>query len=305
MQSSSTGTERRLLWIGFLTVGTLLMTGVFACAVPFAALAALAAFDTDRRDGLLLIGAVWLANQIYGFAVLGYPHEAQAYYWGLTMLFGAVAGYYAARAVVSALAPSGALVAVIAALPVAFIAYEAVLYVASLVLSNGEGAFNTDVVAYVTLVEVVAFLALLIAHRLAVAAGLVEPERRRTRDLERGSFKSRGRPAAMKITRSAAAATRWLRRPCASRKARPSGVSGTSPKPTSFETATSGPGAEPSAASRRSLSVSTSPPASITLLSHSVRQSISAGPAMYHGPARSSGASTRLPIRVAARAMMG
>jgi hypothetical protein len=175
MQSSSTGTERRLLWIGLLTVGTLLMTGVFACAVPFAALAALAAFDTDRRDGLLLIGAVWLANQIYGLAVLGYPHEAQAYYWGLTMLLGAVAGYYAARAVVSALAPSGALVAVIAALPVAFIAYEAVLYVASLVLSNGEGAFNTDVVAYVTLVEVVAFLALLIAHRLAVAAGLVGP----------------------------------------------------------------------------------------------------------------------------------
>ena len=51
MQPSSTGTERRLLWIGFLTVATLLMTGVFACAVPFAALAALAAFDTERRDG--------------------------------------------------------------------------------------------------------------------------------------------------------------------------------------------------------------------------------------------------------------
>ncbi len=63
----------------------------------------------------------------------------------------------------------------IAALPVAFLAYEAVLYAASLVLSNGEGAFNTDVVAYVTLVEVVAFLALLIVHRLAVAAGLLEP----------------------------------------------------------------------------------------------------------------------------------
>ena len=58
------------------------MSGVFACAVPFAALAALAAFDTDRRDGLLLIGAVWLVNQVYGFAVLGYPMEAQAYLLG-------------------------------------------------------------------------------------------------------------------------------------------------------------------------------------------------------------------------------
>jgi hypothetical protein len=64
---------------------------------------------------------------------------------------------------------------VISALPVAFLAYEAVLYIASLVLPHGEGAFNTDVVAYVALVEVLAFLALLIVHRLAVGAGLVEP----------------------------------------------------------------------------------------------------------------------------------
>jgi hypothetical protein len=175
MQSSSTGAERRLLWIGFLTVATLLMTGVFACAVPFAALAALAAFDTERRDGVLLIGAVWLANQVYGFTVLGYPHEAQAYYWGLTMLIAAVSGYYAARAAIVALAPNGALWAVVAALPAAFITYEAVLYVASLVLTNGEGAFNTDVVAYVSIVEAVAFLALLIVHRLAAAVGIVGP----------------------------------------------------------------------------------------------------------------------------------
>jgi hypothetical protein len=123
----------------------------------------------------LLIGAVWLANQVYGFAVLGYPMEAQAYYWGLAIGLGAVASYYAARAVVSAVTSMGALLAVAAALPAAFLAYEAVLYAASLVLSHGEGAFNTDVVAYVSLVEVVAFLALLITHRLAVTAGLIEP----------------------------------------------------------------------------------------------------------------------------------
>lgn len=174
MQSSIKGTENRLLWIGLLTAATLLATGVFACAIPFAALAALAAFDTERNDGLLLVGAVWLANQIYGFTVLGYPHEAQAYYWGLAMGLGAVAAYYAARAAVSVLAPKGALVAVVAALPVAFAAYEAVLYVGTLILSHGEGAFNTGVVTYVALVEVIAFLALLIAHRLGVAAGLTQ-----------------------------------------------------------------------------------------------------------------------------------
>lgn len=175
MQSSAHGAERRLLWIGLLTAATLLMSGVFACAVPFAALAAIAAFDTERNDGLWLVGAVWLANQIYGFAFLGYPHEAQAYAWGVTMGIGAIAAYYAARAVVAALAPKGALLAVAAALPVAFTVYEAAIFVGTLVLTRGEGAFNTNVVAYVAIVEVVAFLGLLIAHRLAVAVGLVQP----------------------------------------------------------------------------------------------------------------------------------
>lgn len=175
MEFSANGAERRLLWIALLTAATLLATGVFACAVPFAALAAIAAFDTERRDGLLLIVAVWLANQIYGFTVLGYPHEGQAYAWGLTMGLGAVAAYYAARAAVSALAPKGALLAVAVALPVAFIVYEAAIYVGTLVITRGEGAFNTDVVAYVSLVEVVAFAALLVAHRLAAAVGLVTP----------------------------------------------------------------------------------------------------------------------------------
>jgi hypothetical protein len=175
MQSYAYGAEYRLLWIGFLTVATLLLTGVFACAVPFAALAALAAFDTERRDGLLLIGAVWLANQAYGFTVLGYPHEAQAYAWGLTMGIGAVAAYYAARVVVAALAGRGPLLVAGAALLVAFAVYQAAIYIGTLVLSHGEGAFNRDVVAYVALVEVVAFLALLVTHRLAVAAGFLAP----------------------------------------------------------------------------------------------------------------------------------
>jgi hypothetical protein len=173
MPSSAPIVERRLLWIGLLTAATLLMTGVFACAVPFAALAAIAAFDTERNDGLLLIGAVWLANQVYGFTVLGYPHETQAYAWGVTMGIGAVMAYYAARAAVSTLAPKGALLAVVVALPVAFAAYEAAIYVGTLVITHGEGAFNAGVVSYVATVEVVAFLGLLIAHRLASAVGLV------------------------------------------------------------------------------------------------------------------------------------
>ena len=52
-----------------------------------------------------------------------------------------------------------------------------------------------------------------------------------------------GNPATMRTTRSARAAMRWLSSPCASRKRRPRGLSGTMPKPTSLATSTSGPAA--------------------------------------------------------------
>ena len=173
MEISANG-MKRLLWIGFLTAATLLATGVFACAIPFAALAALAALDTEHNDGVWLVGAVWLANQIYGFTVLGYPMEMQAYGWGLFMGIGAIAAYYAARAAVSVAKPYGLFAMLLASLPIAFLAYEAALFVGTLALPRGEGAFNYDVVLYVSIVEVAAFTALLIAHRLAVATGLVD-----------------------------------------------------------------------------------------------------------------------------------
>ena len=44
----------------------------------------------------------------------------------------------------------------------------------------------------------------------------------------------------MNTTLGTVAATIWFRRPCASRKLRPSGVSGTRPRPTSFDTNTMG-----------------------------------------------------------------
>ena len=65
----------------------------------------------------------------------------------------------------------------------------------------------------------------------------------------------------MKRTSSAAAAMAWLRRPAASRKRRARGLSGTMPRPTSFETAIQGPRGAARAAARREASGSGSAPA--------------------------------------------
>jgi hypothetical protein len=175
MQAAARSTERNLLWIALLTVATVLATGVFACAVPFAALAAVAALDSDRADGILLLGTIWLTNQVVGFGFLGYPLEAQAFAWGLAMGLGTLAAYFAARVCIDALAPYGVVAVIGSALPIAFLAYQAVLYAAGMLLPNGEGAFTYAVLAYVGLVEVVAYIVLLTARRLAVSAGLLGP----------------------------------------------------------------------------------------------------------------------------------
>jgi hypothetical protein len=91
------------------------------------------------------------------------------------MGLGTLAAYFAARACVAAVAPYGAVAVAAATLPVAFLAYQAVLYTSGLLLPNGEDAFSPGVLAYVALVEVMAYLVLLSAHRLAVSAGLLGP----------------------------------------------------------------------------------------------------------------------------------
>lgn len=175
MHAAARSTERDVLWIALLTVASVLATGVFACALPFAALAAVAALDSDRTDGMLLLGTIWLTNQVIGFGFLGYPLEAQAFAWGLAMGLGALAAYFAARACVAPLAPYGVVAVIGVALPVAFLAYQVVLYAAGMFLPNGEGAFTYGVLAYVGLVEVVAYIVLLTVHRLAVSAGFLAP----------------------------------------------------------------------------------------------------------------------------------
>ncbi len=170
---SETGADKRLLWIGLLTAAAVVLSGVYACATPFAALAALAALDIDRRDGLILVGVIWLANQIVGFGFLGYPQELQAYAWGIAIGAGAVAGFLCARVLVTAIASTNRLLAAAAAFGVAFVAYQAVLYAATFILPSSEGAFSFAVVSYVATVNAVAFPVLLAAHRVAVAVGVV------------------------------------------------------------------------------------------------------------------------------------
>ncbi len=86
-------------------------------------------------------------------------------------------------------------------------------------------------------------------------------------------FKCKGSPAATKVTLSQACAKAWFSRPCASRNERPNCVSGTNPKPISFETKITGPSKLETASESRNVSAGKSNFSNARLDNHNVRQS--------------------------------
>ncbi|HVZ09259.1 hypothetical protein [Rhodopila sp.] len=159
----------RAVWLGLLVVGGVCSSFFFACATPFAALATLAALKMEWREGIAVVGLVWLANQTIGFALLGYPWTADSLAWGVAigaasfLALGAAAVFASAQPV--RLAVSLPFVA-------SFAVYELALYVAGFGLGAGPDAFSLATVKLVFLVNLGAFVALLALHAVARAVGL-------------------------------------------------------------------------------------------------------------------------------------
>jgi hypothetical protein len=163
---------QRALWAAILASATIGGSYVFACAMPFAALAALAAIYLPRRDGAILILAAWAANQLIGYCVLDYPQTFDSFAWGAMMGISALLALTAGWAVERTIAQrEAALAAVFAA---SFVAYEFVLTAATLVLPAG-GGFETSVYAYVAVVNVLAFVGLLALQGAGRLTGLAAP----------------------------------------------------------------------------------------------------------------------------------
>ena len=161
---------RRAAWIALLAAATVAGSLVFACAAPFAALAAIAALHMGRRDAFTLAGLAWGINQAIGFGFLGYPLTWETVGWGLAIGVGAlVATAVAIEAVVLARA-AGRIASTAAAFVAAFASYQLALYAATAVLPAGSG-FDMDVVLYVAQVNVAGFAGLLIVRELGRMAG--------------------------------------------------------------------------------------------------------------------------------------
>jgi len=172
-KQASASASATTLWIVLLAALSVAGSLAFACAAPFAATAALAAHTMRRMEGVVLVIVTWLANQVVGFGLLGYPLEASTFGWGAAIGAAAVIGYFAARGIERIGMP--AIAALAASLVAAFFGYELALYGYGLAVGDSGEAFSTDIVGRVFLINAGAFVGLVALHRAAVALALLRP----------------------------------------------------------------------------------------------------------------------------------
>ena len=166
---------RRLGWGVFLAAAATLFSFVFACAAPFAALAAIAALNMRRLDAALTILLAFAINQVVGFGFLGYPHDAATIAWGAGIGVSAMLGLGAALIVVRLAAGSGYVLSLALAFIAAFAAYQLGLQGAGLLIGTGEHGLSAEVVRWVLQMNALALALLAGVQKLGQLAGVAAP----------------------------------------------------------------------------------------------------------------------------------
>jgi hypothetical protein len=157
---------RHHLWLALLIAASLLFTLGIACAVPFAAFGAIVAITLPQRDALLVTLALWLINQIVGFAVLHYPWDAMTLTWGAILAAIAVLSTVAAQATIGRYS---LVTTAIASFAAAFAVYEGGLYLISASIMGGSEDFAAAIVVQILAINAAAFAGLLVAALLMAA----------------------------------------------------------------------------------------------------------------------------------------
>lgn len=151
--------------IALLALASVALSLGFACAVPLAAFAAIAAFVFARREARIAILAVWFVNQFVGFASLHYPLDQTTLAWGGALGVVALLACEAAR---FAQRGAGAIDAA-AAFLAAFVAYEGALVLIDVATGQDAEFYTVATITRVFLINVCAFGVLWAGHALVAA----------------------------------------------------------------------------------------------------------------------------------------
>ncbi|MGH6968991.1 MAG: hypothetical protein ACREEL_10295 [Stellaceae bacterium] len=159
---------RNWLWPALLAVAAIGGSWALACVTPFAAFAAILAASERRTTALATIAVIWLANQIVGVMLLGYPFDAHSIGWGTAIGVAALLATGAASAVAQANLRQGFRLAL--AFVVAFAVYEAAL--ALVAAATGELAeFAPITVAQLAALDAAWLAAVVVLHEALALIG--------------------------------------------------------------------------------------------------------------------------------------
>src|SRR5262245_25962164 len=116
--------------------------------------------------------ALWLANQLTGFIVLGYPWTLNSVAWGPSLGIAAILGTLSAQWAVRRLSSGSDLVRALATFLLAFAVYEVAIFLVSATLLGGIEMFAPAIVGRVFVTNVAALIGLYGLNRPGASVGL-------------------------------------------------------------------------------------------------------------------------------------
>ena len=159
-------------WLACLVLVISALSFVFACATPFAAFSVLAAMTLSRTDAIRITVALWMANQVIGYAVLEYPRTVNSFSWGLAIGVAAVVSTIVARLILSRLQTARGLTRAVVALGGTFAVYEAALFMVAVAGLGGTGSFAAAIVGRILVINAAALAGLYALYSIGVAVGI-------------------------------------------------------------------------------------------------------------------------------------
>lgn len=175
---------RRWTWVLLLASASFIFSLAFACATPFAALAALGALALKKADAFAVAVLAWLINQAVGFVLLGYPTDPMTLAWGLAIGLSAIAAAAAAMLTVWASALRGPLLCALLAWAAALGAQQLTIFLASFILPSDPAAFASSVLLGIAWTNALAFVVLAamqaLGAKLRLTASFIGSQRLQT-----------------------------------------------------------------------------------------------------------------------------
>lgn len=165
---------RRPVWIFLLVAASVAFSFSLACAMPFAALCAVAACTLPRRDAFYAAGAAWMTNQVIGFGFLHYPWTVNCLAWGVAIGVSVLLCALTADWVRRRLIDWHPLLGCVVAYGAAFAALEVAL-ASSAVALGGLGSFTPRILAAIFGIDTLACVALFALSWLGAFIGVAHP----------------------------------------------------------------------------------------------------------------------------------